>query len=230
MLKRLINRITQLGGNTLYYPGCLTKFRAKNIEENYKKILAMIGIDFITIPEFYCCGSPVLSAGYKDDFDELVRKNKEAFRKFGVKKIITSCPSCFKMFRDTYNLPVEHITQTMEKNLQKIPGGKHKGERICYHDPCHLGRHSGVYDAPRKVLAHLGFEVVEMDQCRQDALCCGGGGGVRSNFPDLAKKIAKIRLAQCHEKALVTPCTLCYKHFFDNAEGISVYEFSEVVL
>ncbi len=80
-----------LGGNTLYYPGCLTKFVAVELKEKYEKILRKLGIDFITLYEFeLCCGSPALKAGYEVDFRKLAEKNLKIFKDHAVKKIITN--------------------------------------------------------------------------------------------------------------------------------------------
>ncbi|MCW1309464.1 MAG: heterodisulfide reductase-related iron-sulfur binding cluster, partial [Candidatus Nanoarchaeia archaeon] len=91
------------GGNVLYYPGCLTKFVAKELGENYKKILRKIGIDFIELKDLeVCCGSPALSAGYNEDVKNLVKKNYEIFKEHSVEKIITACPACFRTFSKEY--------------------------------------------------------------------------------------------------------------------------------
>lgn len=214
--------------NVLYYPGCLTHFAAKDLEENYKKILSKIGIDFIMIPEFVCCGSPALNAGYKEDFEVLVKKNKELFKKYGVKKIITNCPGCYHIFKTYYDINVEHITVTISKNLKKITTKKEG--KISYHDPCHLGRKSNIYDEPRNILRHIGFEVVELEDNRENALCCGGGAGLKTNYPELASSIAKKRLSQAKTKKIITTCQLCYKHLKENAKDIEVYELSEVLV
>ena len=134
------------GGNTLYYPGCLTKFVAKDLEENYKKILNKIGIDFIMLKDFeVCCGNPILNAGHEKETKELAEKNFKLFKDRGVKKIITSCPACFHMFNKNYpkliekwDIKVEHITQTISKAVKegKI-NPKKLGIDITYHDPCH---------------------------------------------------------------------------------------------
>ncbi|MEM4267980.1 MAG: (Fe-S)-binding protein [Candidatus Woesearchaeota archaeon] len=230
MFSSIIERIKDVFGNTLYYPGCLTRFAAPEIEENYKSILTDIGIGFITIPEFNCCGSPVINAGYLNDFNGLVKKNSELFKKYGVKKIITNCPSCYRVFKENYRLNVEHISQTLYRNLSKLEP-TWSGESVCYHDPCHLGRHSGIYNEPRKVLEAIGLKVVEMQSSKDKAICCGGGGGLRTNNPSLAKKIAQNRVMQCKEKMLVTTCCLCYNQLKDVApEGLKVYEFSELLV
>jgi Fe-S oxidoreductase len=230
MLKKLFQKLTSLGGNTLYYPGCLTKFAAPEIEENYRNLLEGIGIDFITIPEFACCGSPVLNAGYKEDFDNLMQKNREIFERYNVKRIITNCPSCYRMFRENFNMPVEHVSQVLYRNLSKVDK-RWNGEKACYHDPCHLGRHSDVYREPRKVLEAAGLRLVEMSTSKDKATCCGGGAGLRNNYPGMSAKIAKIRVSQCREKILITTCTLCWKQLKEAApEGMKVLEFSEALL
>jgi Fe-S oxidoreductase len=225
MLKRLFELFKF--GNTLYYAGCLTKFAAPELEENYKKILVKLGIDFITTPEFNCCGSPVLNAGYEKDFKQLVNKNREIFNKYSIKRIITNCPACYNILKEEYSINVEHISQTLFRKLRKIKP-IYKGE-ITYHDPCHLGRYADIYNEPRKVLEKLGFRVVEMEDTKEKALCCGGGAGLKTNYPELANKIAKKRIGQCKTKKLVTVCPLCYKHLKENAKGTDVFELSELL-
>jgi len=93
-----------LGGNTLYYPGCLTKFVAKELKEKYEKILRKIGIDFIELSELEkCCGSPALKAGYLEDFKKLAEENLKIFKDHSVKKIITNCPACAMTFKIEYS-------------------------------------------------------------------------------------------------------------------------------
>jgi Fe-S oxidoreductase len=230
MLRRLLEKVTQLTGNTMYYPGCLTRFAAPEIEANYKAILDSIGVETITVPEFVCCGSPVINAGYEEDYRQLLEKNKDIFRKYAIKKIITNCPSCYRSFRENFNIPVEHISQTLFKNIHKLDK-RWNGEGVCYHDPCHLGRHSGIYKEPRKVLEAIGLKITEMANSKEEAMCCGGGAGLRSNRPGLSAKIARLRMSQCKEKLLITTCTLCYNQLKEAApEGVRVLEFSEAII
>lgn len=230
-------------GNTLYYPGCLTKTVLPKIQENYEKSLRKAGINFIMLAsEELCCGSPALKGGYKRDFEKLAQKNLLTFKKFSVTKIITNCPACFRVFSKDYpavlgkkwNIKVEHITQTIDKsNLFKK--SKHRPnykEKITYHDPCHLGKQMGVYQQPRKIIKAAGFKIQEMKFCRQGSFCCGGGGGLQSNNPRLAKKICQKRLEQAEEvgtKTLVTPCPLCFLHFKQNSKRIKIKELSELL-
>jgi Fe-S oxidoreductase len=232
-----------LGGNVLYYPGCLIKFVARDLADNYKKVLRKIGVDFIELREKeLCCGSPALNAGFKETAKSLAKKNFEVFKEHRVKKIITSCPACFKTLSQDYphlvenwNIEVEHIVQTILKILKKgkIKLEKKVGKVVTYHDPCYLARHSGIYEEPREILEFLGFKIEEMKFNRKETFCCGGGAGVQSNYPELANRIAKERISQAVEtkaKILVTTCPLCYLHLKRNLENdIKIVEFSELL-
>lgn len=218
-------------GNVLYFPGCLTKFVLKDVYENYRKILQRMGIDYILLKDREnCCGSPVLNAGYRKDFDDLVKKNNETFGKYGVGKIVTNCPACYYMIKKHYDIPLEHMTVLIWKNISKFEKGRYGG-KISYHDPCHLGRHSEIYEEPRKILEHLGFEIVEFDRNRKSSVCCGAGGGLKTNDPELSNKIARDRFRGLKTKKLVTPCPMCFAHFKENApKGVEVLELSQVLV
>lgn len=229
-------------GNTLYYPGCLSKFVAKDLVENYRRILREVGIDFIELADLeVCCGSPALKAGYAEDFKKLAEKNLKIFKEHSVGRIITHCPACFMIFKKYYpevlgekwDIIVEHATEVLAKSKLKSKKSTVNSQllTVTYHDPCHLGRQMGVYDAPREIIKSLGYELKEMELNKNQSFCCGGGGGVQSNEPDLADKIAKDRIVMAKKtgaKILVTPCPLCYMHLKKNSEGedIEVKELS----
>ncbi|PIN77359.1 hypothetical protein COV15_02220 [Candidatus Woesearchaeota archaeon CG10_big_fil_rev_8_21_14_0_10_34_12] len=228
--------------NTLYFPGCLTKYKLKEVMENYKKILGIMKIDFITLPTEFCCGSPVLASGYDKDARELARKNFKLFKEHNIGKIITNCPACYKTFKDykemlpEWDIEVEHIITTMLDYLGKKGNKKIsinlKNQRITYHDPCYLGRYSGFYEEPRKILRLLGYEVIEMKHNKKEALCCGGGGGLRANNPKLASEIAKKIFKEAENlkiNKIVSTCPLCFIHISENSE-IEVEEFSKALL
>lgn len=227
-----LNKIKNLisGGNTLYYPGCLTKFVLPKIYENYKTILKNYGIEFITLSdEEFCCGSPVLNAGFTEDFYDLKKKNYDFFKKYGVNRIITNCPACYYVFKNHYpDIKVEHVISVLHKKINKIK--TEFDTEISYHDPCHLGRKSGIYKEPRDLLEKLGFRIVELIENKELSLCCGGGGNLINNFPEISNKISKLRLSQCKVRKLITPCPMCYKHLKDNSDDVEVIEFSEVFL
>lgn len=231
-------------GNTLYYPGCLTKFVAKDLLDNYRKILKQSKIDFIELSALeVCCGSPALKAGYFDEFKKLAEKNSKIFKGHSVKRIITNCPACFMIFKKEYpvvlgqkwDIEVEHITQTIIRLKKILSGIRHSvsGIQCTYHDPCHLGRQMGVYDEPREIIKALGYKIKEMELNRLESFCCGGGGGVKANEPLLANQIAQDRIKQAEQteaKCLITPCPLCYLNLKENSKNIEVKELSQLFL
>lgn len=222
------------GGNTLYYPGCVTHFALPDIARRYEILLLQAGVDFIMLSgETLCCGSPVKRSGYADDFEELKRKNLEIFSRFSVRKIITNCPGCYHTLKHDYGLEVYHITQILVENssLKASPSGEIENQQpLTYHDPCHLGRWSDIYSEPRRLLSKSGWVITELPDNHENSLCCGAGGGMKSNFPELANTIACHRLDQVTNGRLCTACPLCYAHFKENAGEIEILELSQAIL
>ncbi len=233
----IISWLKNIGKNTLYFPGCLTKGVLKQQFENYKEIFNILGVEYILLSDReVCCGLPVLNGGYRKDARNLAQKNFELFKEMKVTKIITNCPSCYHTLKEIYpklvrewDIEVEHATETIY-NKTKNKKFNVKEEIVTYHDPCHLGRYSGIYEKPREVIRVLGGRIREMEKNRKDALCCGGGGGVRANFPDLAKNIAKRRIENVDENvtSIISPCGLCYSNIKSASEKST--EFSDFVL
>ena len=233
--------LKKLGSNTLYYPGCLTKSVLKQEFENYKVIFNKLGIDFILLPDEVCCGLPVLNAGYKKDARKLCQKNFEMFKAVRVGKIITNCPACYYFFKEVYpefvmdwDIEVEHATVAILNMLKQkgieFDGTNEEREIVAYHDPCYLGRYSGVYNEPREVIDLLGGKIKELPLNRENAICCGAGGGVRANFPKIAKDIAKKKAMFIPHDAekIISPCGLCYVNLKDATEKSE--EFSSFVI
>jgi len=235
LMKKMVRKV--FSRNTLFYPGCVIRNAAPQIGDNYEKILKKIGVDFIKIDEFVCCGSPVLAAGYKADFENLRKKNMDLLDRYGISTIITPCPGCARMFIQDYKLPesgieVLHITQVLGRKLEKINDLFKKGSasKVTYHDPCHLGRHLGIYDDPRKIIIAAGYGLEEFDKCREKAVCCGAGGGMKANFPEAANKIADEKFKNMKTKIVTTACALCALHLKENApKDVEVKELSELI-
>jgi len=240
----ILNKIFR--GNTLYYPGCLTKFVGKDIEKNYQELLRKAGVDFIVLSEIEkCCGSPVKNAGFEEDFKKLAEENLKAFKEHSVKRIITNCPACFLIFSKDYpkllgqdwDIEVRHFTEFILEAAKtgKLELPKYENVKATYHDPCHLGKQSEIYEQPRELLKIMGINLVEMQLNKVNSFCCGGGGGLQSNNPELADKVARQRLEQARDvnvDIIITPCTLCDLHMGKSGDGlgVEVYEFSEVLM
>ena len=197
-----------------YFVGCTAAYRNKSTSSATLSILDKLGEDFTTIDEM-CCGSVLQRIGVDDEtVTEIMEKNVKSMTDLGLDEVVLSCAGCYRMFKEEYpkhvKVPfkVKHISEHLaERDLKLKPS---KGV-ITYHDPCHLGRHSGVYEAPRDVLRKIpGTELREMPRNRSTARCCGGGGGVRSAYPELSASIAAKRVDEAQfADLLVTSCPFC---------------------
>jgi heterodisulfide reductase subunit D len=165
---------------------------------------------------------------------QVAKHNVEAIKKMGAKKVLFACAGCFRTAKIDWprllgeELPFEvvHITEFLEDLIKqgKIKWEKSIDKTITYHDPCHLGRHVGVYDAPRYVLSHIpGVKFVEMDRIKEFQRCCGAGGGVKAGIPDLAEGIAQSRVKDALEtKAdlLSSACPFCKRNLMDGRDSM----------
>jgi Fe-S oxidoreductase len=181
------------------------------------------------LDELACCGSPLLNAGYTKDFEEVKNKNLNLLKKHGITKIITNCPHCYQIFKTQYGIAVEHITQTLASQKHKVPYKNR--EEVVYHDPCLLARQNNITQEPRALIRQTGFKIIEPLRTKEKTFCCGAGGGVKQNYPELANKIAKERLKQLGSKKIIVSCPYCYAHLSENADNKkNILEISEVIL
>ena len=198
-----------------YFVGCTARYRMPEVATHTISILRKLGVDFTLVDEV-CCGSTLKRTGQDDELTKgLMMANIEAVKRLGIKKLLFTCAGCLKMFREEYpkhvkvDFETEHLVEFLAKLDLKLRPLKRK---ITYHDPCHIGRHLKVYDAPRIVIKMIpGATFVEMKENKESARCCGGGGGVRSADPAAAQRIASRRVIAASEVAdlLVTSCPFC---------------------
>ena len=117
----------------------------------------------------------------------------------------------------------------------KIKWEKSINKTVTYHDPCHLGRHVGVFDAPRYVLSHIpGVTFVEMDRIKEFQRCCGAGGGVKAGIPDLALAVAESRVKdalETHADILSSACPFCKRNLMDGRDSLKAdIEVEDVIV
>jgi Fe-S oxidoreductase len=215
--------------DTLFYVGSNYSISpsTETIPLEIAKILQRAGFDFgILGLDEKSSGYHMLSLGERDIFVQTAEENIKTFNDLKIKTIIVSCPEDFHTIKMRYpgiaplSAEVIHITELFDRLIKdKAITLKSTKRRVTYHDPCHLGRHSRLYEAPRNVISAIpGIELVEMERNRRDAWCCGAGGGVKLANKDYALATGMERIDEAAETgadALVTACPLCIEHFND---------------
>jgi heterodisulfide reductase subunit D len=240
----------------VYFVGCTSAYRQKNIANATVSILEKAGVNYtIMFPEEWCCGSPAYMTGQMDVFKRQLEHNVDAAKKYKAKRIVTSCAGCYRMWKRDYpetlgvKLPFE-VLHTVELLQELVKNGKIQLERkvektVTYHDPCHLGRHlrngenlyRPLFEPPREILQAIpGITLKEMPRKLWYSFCCGSGGGFRSAFPKESIEIASRRIQEATEldvNALVSTCPFCYRNFKDAIEekkfNIELYDVVELV-
>ena len=199
------------------------EFRALDITEASLKILNFLGIEPELLSDEKCCGHDALWTGDVETFKKLAQHNATQIKEAGVKKIIFSCPEGYRTFKLDYpsygfglGCELQHISEFLAERIEK---GELKfnemTKKVTYQDPCRLGRHLGLYDAPRKVLESIpGIEFVEMEHNREDAICCGTSAF--TNCDTYSNMIRAERLSEAKAtgaEMLITCCPKCQTHF-----------------
>ena len=232
----------------VYFAGCTASYRQQAIAESTVKALKATGLPFTILKgEEWCCGSPLLRTGQRELVTELAKHNVEAIRKLGAKRLITSCAGCYKTMKGEYpkilgyelGFEVLHSSEFFNSLIywKKIKPSKEIDLVITYHDPCHLARRMGVFEPPREALQNIpGIKLIEMPRNRENAWCCGAGGGVKSAFKDFALWTAGERVKEAEgtgAKAIVSACPFCKTNLVDAVKAfdkpLEVYDVMELV-
>jgi len=214
----------------LYFKGCVVREKLSKISDSTEEILKTAGVKYTTLNYENCCGSFLKRTGFKEEAEEVMRNNLDDLLKSGEKKILVSCAGCYNTLKNDYKelfgveLDVIHTSEFI-RNL--IKNGSLKinktNKKVTYHDPCHLGRHSGIYDEPREVIKSS-CELVEMERNRDRSRCCGAGAGVKSAFPELALEAGTRRINDANNieaEILATTCSFCILNLNDALENIN---------
>jgi Fe-S oxidoreductase len=238
------------GMELLYAPGCYLSYdpRGRKIARATVQILQAASVDFgILGTEESCCGESIRKTGDEALFKKLARRNIGAFVGNGVQKILVSSPHCYHSYKNEYrefrvNFEVVHITQLVSELIAegRLKLSKPMEKSVTYHDPCYLGRHNGVFDAPRAALKAVpGLTFKEMPESRQNSFCCGGGGGRIWMETPRGERFSDLRLAQAVDtgaKVLATACPYCITNFEgsrlnlpDGGAGIEVKDITEII-
>lgn len=235
----------------LFWVGCAGSFddRAKKITKAFAKLLNNAKVDFAVLgTEESCTGDPAKRAGNEFLFQMQAMMNIEVLNGYGIKKIVTTCPHCFNTLKNEYpelggDYQVMHHTQFLKSLLNEgrliVEGGKFKGKRITFHDPCYLGRANNEYEAPRELLQKLEVELVEMKRCKSRGLCCGAGGAQMFKEPEKGDKDINIERTEeameTQPQIIAAGCPFCNTMMTDGVKAkeqeanIAVLDVAEMI-
>jgi Fe-S oxidoreductase len=229
----------------LFWVGCAGSFddRAKKITKAFVKILNKANVSFAVLgTEESCSGDPAKRAGNEFLFQMQAMTNIEVLNAYEIKKIVTACPHCFNTLKNEYpqlggNYEVVHHTELLNSLLNEgkltIEGGKYKGKKITFHDPCYLGRANDIYEAPRNLIEKLEVELVEMKRCKSNGLCCGAGGA--QMFKESEKGLKDINIERTEEAITLQPniiatgCPFCNTMMTDGIKATEKEDSIEVL-
>jgi heterodisulfide reductase subunit B len=199
-----------------YFAGCTASHVEKDIAQASVRLLDAAGVDFTYVgKKENCCGTPMLVCGKWDIFEDTMRANIKNMQNAGADTVITSCPACDMMWRQTYprwakklgiefNIKTKHYSEVVAEKIKsgefkfpnRIPDTVVGATTVAWHDSCHIGRVSGVYDAPRELIKAIpGVNLVEMEHCREKAHCCGSVLTLIKD-PPIAAEIGKTRVEE----------------------------------
>jgi Fe-S oxidoreductase len=232
----------------LYFVGCYASFDKRNqaVARAFVQICNAAGIRVgILGKEEICCGEPPRKLGNDYLYQMEARKNIELFNRYGVKKIVATCPHCFNTLAQDYRdlgsrVEVEHYSTFIDRLIREGRLSLIADEFDCtYHDSCYMGRYHGIYAPPRNVLSSAGARVREMKKNEAEGFCCGAGGGRILAEERIGTRISETRIAMAEgvgARLIVSNCPFCLTMFEDGIktggfEGkMQVQDLAEIVV
>ena len=233
----------------LYWVGCAAAFdeRTQKVARALVQVLKAGGVDFAILgEEERCTGDPARRIGHEFLFQMQAQANIETLNGYGVKKVITACPHCFNTFKNEYgqfggHYEVVHHTGVINELLRqgRVTPKTPIGQTVAYHDSCYLGRHNGIFDAPREILQLLpGVQAKEMERNREKGFCCGAGGGMMWFEERIGKRVNIERTEEAlrvQPDVVGTACPFCLTMFEDGirakdaTEKLKAMDLAELV-
>jgi Fe-S oxidoreductase/FAD/FMN-containing dehydrogenase len=210
---------------TVYFAGCTASYVEHDIGMATVRLLDAAGVDFTYLGEKEsCCATPMLVAGMWDVFEETMRKNIAAVKNAGADTVVCSCPACDMMWRQLYprwakklgigyDIKARHYSELLAEKIQSgnfaFPKNDQSPIKVTWHDSCHIGRVSQVYDEPRTLITAIpNVELVEMEHNRAAAHCCGSVLTLIKE-PPVAAEIGKTRLDEAIDAGAEKVLALC---------------------
>jgi Fe-S oxidoreductase/nitrate reductase gamma subunit len=239
------------GGNIdyLFFVGCIRSYddRNKKVATAMTRILNHLGTKFAILGmEEGCCGDPARRVGNEYLYQMLAQANIDTFNRYKIKKILTTCPHCYNTLKNEYrqlgfSCEVIHHAVFLADQIKagRLRLEKGLAKKITYHDPCYLGRYSGIYEPPRQVIKAVpSLDLKEMKRSREKSFCCGAGGGWMWMDEKTGKRINIQRLEDAlstDPEWIVTACPFCVTMFDDaikskdKEESLKIWDLAELV-
>jgi Fe-S oxidoreductase/FAD/FMN-containing dehydrogenase len=210
---------------TVYFAGCTASYVESDIGMGGVRLLDAAGVDFTYLGnKENCCGTPMLVAGKWELFAETLKKNVQAVKEAGADTVVSSCPACDMMWRQVYpqwaeklgvefGITAKHYSELVTEKIKSgefaFPDDGKAPVTVTWHDSCHIGRASGVFEPPREVIKAIpNVNFVEMSHNREDAHCCGSVLTLIKE-PPVAADIGKTRLDEAVEAGADKVLALC---------------------
>ncbi|MGD8982619.1 MAG: FAD-linked oxidase C-terminal domain-containing protein [Desulfobacteraceae bacterium] len=225
---------------TVLFMGCVPSYLDMKMVPSLIKPMDAADVDYTTLStEESCCGFPLYLMG-SDAFEPRAKSLMERLKATGARELVTPCAGCYKTFQKIYpeigdlGLEVYHSIHYLEKliNDGRIKFKRDLGKKVTYHDPCDLGRAFKMFDEPRNILKKIpGLEYVEMARNGLKARCCGGGGGVLANNPEMAVDMAAERVRDAlavGAEIIVSGCAACKDNLKKGAKAIPKQERGKI--
>ena len=223
-----------INSNVGYYPGCVDYIDRDMIFSHLNKgdmnlgdtttaaftLFEEMGVDVSYLGRDFmkCCGHDQKWQGREDVFDKLKAFNKEKLMDSGIDTLVSSCAECFRTFAMDYELDgikVMHTTEFLTENGFDLDLAAEEGMTVTFHDPCRLGRQMNIYDEPRNLIENVkGVNMVEMENNREDALCCGVSSMMSCNEDSRALRVQRFdEVNEVGADMMLTSCPKCVAHF-----------------
>lgn len=238
--------------DVLYWVGCAATYdpSAQKVSRSFVQLLQAAKVNFAVLgKQESCTGDTARRSGNEYLYQDLASKNIATLNKVQPKLIVATCPHCMNMIGNEYpqlggNYTVMHHTQYLEQLVDdkhlEMPNFATGG--ITYHDPCYLGRHNGVYDAPRENLRSMGYEILELERGREKSFCCGAGGAQfwkeeehgTERVSDNRMREIKQTVSSQAEKTVAVGCPFCKSMLSSTPEaqdsGVAIKDVAELML
>ncbi|UCE80483.1 MAG: 4Fe-4S dicluster domain-containing protein [Methanobacteriota archaeon] len=226
--------------DVLFFAGCTASYRQQKIAQDAIRVLDAADVEYDVLgTDEWCCGSPLIRTGQTDvvtnEENGLVAHNMREFERRGVGTVVTACAGCFMTLNHNYQLyggkhgfRLYHMTQFIDMLITdgKLELRKPLPSKVAYHDPCHIGRHFGLYEEPRRVLRSFPeSSYLELPRNRQNSQCCGAGGGFKIQFNDRAEDLASLRVKEAAATGadmLVSACPFCVTNLSQGAKRAGI--------